>query len=188
MKGKRMKGENGMSRVNDSKTDEQAQLAMLKGVLDRMNARGRKEPDPNSDDAQERVDAVWLAEMREAKAEADELARDEYQEALNLLDSFGFFHSEAGVFIQELLDEATFEVDAGVLDHRTTLDLTVSLPADESARAIADGVLRLARAGFAESVRVAEGEDIDCIAELSFELRPASVVQAADFLTLCHAP
>ena len=67
-KEKHMKGRGKMKHTNGNTTDEQVQLKILEGVLDRMDARGRKEPDPNSTDAQERADAQWLTEMRAAKA------------------------------------------------------------------------------------------------------------------------
>jgi hypothetical protein len=49
-------------------TEEQDQIAILEAVLDRCDARGGRLPDPDSDDEQERADAAWLEEMREAKA------------------------------------------------------------------------------------------------------------------------
>ncbi len=37
-------------------------------MLDRCDARGGELPDPDSDDLQEREDALWIETMREARA------------------------------------------------------------------------------------------------------------------------
>jgi hypothetical protein len=60
--------QNSRASVEVTTVDEQVQLTILEGVLDRMDKRGRKEPDPNSDDPQERADAEWLEGMRAARA------------------------------------------------------------------------------------------------------------------------
>jgi 2-iminoacetate synthase ThiH len=152
-----------------------------------MDARGRKEPDPNSNDAQERADAAWLVEMREAKAEADKLARDEYQEALYLLGVFGFFHGSAGAFIKQYLNQLTSQVDASVLQKSTALTLTVKVSTDKRGLSMSEAILRLQEAGFVDSIEVNERKHLKYIAKLSFELYPSFIVQAADFLKLCKA-
>jgi hypothetical protein len=52
----------------DPEMDEKVQIENFEALLDRMDSRGGIEPDPTSDDEQEREDALWLAKMRVARA------------------------------------------------------------------------------------------------------------------------